>query len=308
MKSLVLVVTLVLCGLHASAASPDVPNLVVMMVKPNITTMHPTKTAHVTNTTTTNHTTAHVTNTTTPHPTKTAHVTNATTTNHTTAHVTNTTTTNHTTTMHALTTLLPTLSPNFSMPETGQYNVSIKNTMCIKAAIGLQFIVKQKANDLYFNIPPAKTVASGKCGNTTSWIRLKFNSGFVNFTFVQDGKQYYISEISVALQSMTNLDKSYHGRVTNMQLFKTTLGHSYTCKRQQVVAFSTDSLQLLTVNTQLQAFGIPGGKFGQEEECFSNYRYIVPIIFGVGLFLLIICTIIVYLVCRHRRIAGYQRI
>ncbi|XP_078420076.1 uncharacterized protein LOC144693851 isoform X2 [Cetorhinus maximus] len=413
MRSSVLMVALVLCGLHASsavlaeaAASPDVPNMVAIIVKPN-TTSHPTTTPHVTKATAhtphvtkatahtphvtkatahtphvtkatahtphvtkaTAHTphvtnatahTPHVTNATahTPHVTnataRTPHVTNATAstphvtnatastphvtnatastphvtnatastphvTNATasTPHATNTTahtphatnaTTNYTTTIHALTTLLPTLVPIFSLPETGHYIVSIKNTTCIKATIGIQLIVKQKAKDLYFNIPPAKTVTSGKCGNIASWIILKFNSGFVNFTFVKDVKQYYISEISVALDATNNLGTSYHGNVNHMKLFKTTVGCSYKCKSKQYVAFSTDSLQILTVNTQLQAFDIPGGKFGKVEECFLDSRFIVPIIFGISLFVLIIVVIIVYLVCRRRRLEGYQRI
>ncbi|XP_078063167.1 lysosome-associated membrane glycoprotein 3 [Mustelus asterias] len=262
-------------------------------------TTKPTTTAHVTNAT------AHVTNTT--KPTTTAHVTN------TTAHVTNTTThvtntTKPTTTAHASTTVLPTMTPNFSLPETGYYNVSLKNAVCIKAAIGIQLIVKQKAKDLYFNIPPTKTAASGKCGNAASWIILKFNYGFVNFTFVKDGKQYYIREISVALNVLNNLGTSYHGTVNHMKLFPTKIGHSYKCISKQIVVFATDSLQILMVNTQLQAFDIPDGKFGEVNKCSLDSRFIMPILFGVSLFVLIAAVIIVYLICRHRRSVGYQRI
>ncbi|XP_067851323.1 lysosome-associated membrane glycoprotein 3-like isoform X2 [Heptranchias perlo] len=347
MRNLVLVAALALYGLYTSyavsaegVASADAPNLVAMIAttttRPTTTahvtattTTRPTTTAHVTATTTTRPTTtattttrptttattatrptttAHVTNLTTTRPTTTAHVTNLTTTRPTTAHVTNMTTTNHTTTMHTLTTVLPTLSPNCSLPKTGHYNVSIKNTTCIKAAIGIQLIIKQNGKDMYFNVPLAETVASGKCGNVASWIILKFNSGFVNFTFVKDGNQYYISEISVALRSMNNLGSYYHGMVKNVKLFTTTLGHAYRCKSKQVVALSPNSLQILIVDTQLQAFDIPGGKFGKVEDCYMDHRFIVPIIFGVALFVLIIIVIIVYLACRHRRAMGYQRI
>uniref|UniRef100_UPI00398F0036 lysosome-associated membrane glycoprotein 3 isoform X2 n=1 Tax=Pristiophorus japonicus TaxID=55135 RepID=UPI00398F0036 len=316
MRSLVLVATLAFYGLCTSSAvsaegavSTDAPNIVAVIAVLNTTTTRPT-TAKPNTTTTRRPTTAHVTNMTTTNHTTTMHaVTNTTTTNHTTtAHVTNTTTTNHTTTMHAVTTVLPTLSPNFSLPITGNYSVSTKNTICIKAAIGIQLIVKQKAKDMYFNIPPKETVTSGECGNVASWINLKFNSGFVNFTFVKDGNQYYINEISVALHSVNNLDGSYASTVKNMKLFKTTLGHAYKCKSRQVVAFPTDSLQIVVVDTLLQAFGVPGGKFGKVEECFMDYKIIVPIIFGVALFVLIIIIIILCLIYRHRRVAGYQRI
>ncbi|XP_048397637.1 lysosome-associated membrane glycoprotein 3 isoform X2 [Stegostoma tigrinum] len=222
-------------------------------------------------------------------------------------HVTNMTAQTLSTT-HVLTTVPPTLTPNFSLPETGQYNVSIKNVICIKARLGIQLFVKENAEDLHFNVPPAKTVVSGKCGNTASWIILKFNLGFVNFTFVKDGEHYYVSEISVALNTMKNLEKSYSGAMKNVKLFKTTLGHSYKCKSQQFLPISPNSLWILLVDTQLQAFDVTGGNFGKMEECFLDYRIIVPIFFGVSVFVLIIVIIIVYLYYRHRRFAGYQRI
>ncbi|XP_041038789.1 lysosome-associated membrane glycoprotein 3 [Carcharodon carcharias] len=299
---------------NTTAHTPRATNTTAHTPRATNTTAHTPRatntTAHTPRATNTTAHTPRATNTTahTPRATNTtAHTPRATNTTAHTPRATNTTA-HSTTTIHALTTTLPTLVPNFSLPETGHYIVSIKNATCIKATIGIQLIVKQKAKDLYFNIPPAKTVTSGKCGNIASWIILKFNSGFVNFTFVKDVKQYYISEISVALDATNNLGTSYHGIVKHMKLFKTTVGYSYLCKSKQVVAFSTDSLQILTVNAQLQAFDIPGGKFGKVEECFLDSRFIVPIAFGVSLFVLIMVVIIVYLACRRRRLEGYQRI
>ncbi|XP_032888060.1 lysosome-associated membrane glycoprotein 3 isoform X2 [Amblyraja radiata] len=274
------------------------------------TTKHHTTPAHVTNTTAANHTTpAHVTNTTVANHTTPAHVTNTTVANHTTpAHVTNTTAANHTTTMHPLTTVLPTLSPNSSLPITGQYNVTTKNATCIKITSGIQLIVIAKPKNMYFNILPGIIVPSGKCGNVAPWINLNFKAGFLNFTFGQDGKNYYISEISTTLHSMNNLGNTYTGIIKNMKLFHTKLGHSYKCKSKQVVAFSTNTLQVLLIDTQLQAFNIPGGTFGKAEECFLDYRYVLPVAFGVVLAGVIILIIIVYLICRRRQAAGYQRI
>ncbi|XP_078266328.1 lysosome-associated membrane glycoprotein 3 isoform X2 [Rhinoraja longicauda] len=274
----------------------------------NMTTANHTTPAHVTNMTTANHTTpAHVTNTTTANHTTPAHVTNTTTANYTTpVHVTNTTTANYTTTMHP--TVLPTLSPNSSLPLTGNYNVTSKNATCIKLASGIQLIVIAKPKNMYFNILPEETVTSGNCGSVVPWINLNFHAGFLNFTFGQDGNHYYISEISTVLHSTNNLGNTYNGIVMNMKLFHTKLGHSYKCKSKQVVAFSTNTLQVLMINTQLQAFNIPGGTFGRAEECFLDYKYVLPVAFGVVLGLLIIIIIIVYLICRRRQAAGYQRI
>ncbi|XP_059800895.1 lysosome-associated membrane glycoprotein 3 isoform X2 [Hypanus sabinus] len=229
----------------------------------NTTFANHTTTVPVTNATSANHTTiASVTNTTFANHTTTVPVTNATSANHTTmAPVTNTTAAKHNIT--STPTELPTLSPTVTFPVTGFYNVSLKNTLCIKMAIGIQLIVGTKSKNLYFNVPPSRTTVSGKCGNTTTWINLQFNYGFVNFTFRKDGKQYYISEIRVTLHSANNMDKTYHGIAKNMELFNAELGHSYKCKSKRVVHFSTDSLQILMVNTQVQAFNISGGTFGK---------------------------------------------
>lgn len=275
----------------------------------NTTTVHNTTTAHVTNTTKHHTTPMHVTNTTAANHTTPMHVTNTTVANHTTpAYVTNTTTANHTTTMHPLTTVLPTLSPNSSLPITGHYNVTTKNATCIKITSGIQLIVIAKPKNMYFNIPPVTTVSSGKCGNVAPWINLNFEGGFLYFTFGQDGNNYYISEISATLHSTNNLGNTYTGIIKNMKLFHTKLGHSYKCKSKQVVAFSTNTLQVLLIDTQLQAFNIPGGTFGKAEECFLDYRYVLPVAFGVVLAGVIILIIIVYLICRRRQAAGYQRI
>ncbi|XP_072897338.1 lysosome-associated membrane glycoprotein 3 isoform X2 [Hemitrygon akajei] len=272
------------------------------------TSANHTTTVPVTNATSANHTTTvPVTNATSANHTTTVPVTNATSANHTTmAPVTNTTAAKHNTT--STPTELPTLSPTVTFPVTGFYNVSLKNTLCIKMAIGIQLIVGTKSKNLYFNVPPSRTTVSGKCGNTTTWINLQFNYGFVNFTFRKDGKQYYISEVRVTLHSTNNLDKTYHGIAKNMELFNVELGHSYKCKSKRVVHFSTDSLQILMVNTQVQAFNISGGIFGKAEECYVDYKSVLPIVFGVVLAVLIVIMIAVYLIGRRFQAAGYQRI
>ncbi|XP_043558276.1 lysosome-associated membrane glycoprotein 3 isoform X1 [Chiloscyllium plagiosum] len=295
MKCLVLIAVLVplcLCASYAAleedAALPYMPSTMTSIVKPNTTTSHPTTTTRVTNATA-----------------QTTRVTNVTAQ---TTRVTNTTATNLSTT-HVLTTVPPTLTPNFSLPETGQYNVSIKNAICIKATLGIQLFVKEHTEDFYFNIPPAKTVASGKCGNLASWIILKFNSGFVNFTFVNDGKHYYVSEISVALNTMKNLEKNYLGTVKNIKLFKTTLGHSYKCKSKQVVDISANSLWILIVNTQLQAFDITGGKFGKVAKCEMDAESkLIPALVGIALTGLILTVIIIYTIDRRQKFQEYEAI
>ncbi|XP_069753198.1 lysosome-associated membrane glycoprotein 3-like [Narcine bancroftii] len=275
----------------------------------NTTAARRTTPTPLTNTTAARLTTsAPPTNTTAARHTTPAPPTNTTAARHTTpAPLTNTTAANHTT-MHPVTTVVPTLSPNFSLPLTGNYSVSLKNTTCIKMVIGIQLVVNIMPKNLHFNIQPKDVVTSGKCGNVTSWINLNFKVGFVNFTFGKTENEYFISEISVALHFMNHLDHNYKGILKNMKQFKTELRHSYKCKSKQVVAFSTDSLEILMVDTQLQAFSISGGIFSKEEECSMDYNCVLPIVFGIGLVALIIIITIICLIWRHKQAAGYQRI
>lgn len=54
---------------------------------------------------------------------------------------------------------------------------------------------------------------------------------------------------------------SWHN-VTSKQLFTATVGNSFKCLSKQMVNLA-DNFQLLTVNTQLQAFAIVGNQFGK---------------------------------------------
>nr|XP_025034977.1 lysosome-associated membrane glycoprotein 3 isoform X2 [Pelodiscus sinensis]XP_025034978.1 lysosome-associated membrane glycoprotein 3 isoform X2 [Pelodiscus sinensis]XP_025034979.1 lysosome-associated membrane glycoprotein 3 isoform X2 [Pelodiscus sinensis] len=210
-----------------------------------------------------------------------------------------------TTTPSTTATMGPTLAPD-SSPATGTYNVSSGNVTCIKASMGLKLIVqnsKMKEKG-YFNINPSTTQTSGSCGNLQSNLNITFNGGFISFTFVKKVTIYYISKVEA---SLTVPSAGTWHNVTSKQLFTARMGHSFKCLSQQMVNLA-DNFQLLTVNTQLQAFAIDGNQFGKVEECSADFNIIFP---AVAIFVVVIAGIlalILYQVHLKRKSSAYQRI
>eukprot|EP00062_Callorhinchus_milii_P021619 gi/632978532/ref/XP_007905965.1/ PREDICTED: lysosome-associated membrane glycoprotein 3 isoform X2 [Callorhinchus milii] len=201
--------------------------------------------------------------------------------------------------------VVPTSSPTPSSPETGHYNVSQGAAPCIMAQLGVQLVIKGKTEDLYFNVPPRSTEAAGQCGQHLSWIMLKFSGGFVNFTFVKDGAQYYVSEITAALRSK---DGDYTGSMAGLKLFGASVGHSYRCQSEQVVSLLGGLLQIHTFHTWLQAFNIKDGKFGSVDQCMMFYSFLVPVMIGMILLILLVSMFTWWVFFRYFRSVGYQRI
>ncbi|XP_034638475.1 lysosome-associated membrane glycoprotein 3 isoform X2 [Trachemys scripta elegans] len=213
---------------------------------------------------------------------------------------------NQTTRPATTATMGPTLAPDPSSPTTGAYNVSSGSVNCIKASMGLELIVQNSKTQKkgYFNIDPSITQTSGSCGNLQSNLNLTFNGGFISFTFVKKDRVYYISTVEASLKIPSV--GSWHN-VTSKQLFTATMGNSFKCLSKQMVNLA-DNFQLLTVNTQLQAFAIVGDQFGKVEECAADFNIIFPaigffVIFIAGILALILCAI-----CLKSKSSAYQRI
>ncbi|XP_032659743.1 lysosome-associated membrane glycoprotein 3 isoform X2 [Chelonoidis abingdonii] len=200
----------------------------------------------------------------------------------------------------------PTLAPDPSSPTTGAYNVSNGSVICIKASMGLELIVQNSKTQKkgYFNIHPSITQTSGSCGNLQSNLNLTFNGGFISFTFAKKDRIYYISTVEASLKIPSV--GSWHN-VTSKQLFTTTMGNSFKCLSKQMVNLA-DNFQLLTVNTQLQAFAIVGDQFGKVEECAADFNIIFPEIGFFGIFIAGVLALILYAVCLKRKSSVYQRI
>uniref|UniRef100_A0A8C3S341 Lysosome-associated membrane glycoprotein 3 n=1 Tax=Chelydra serpentina TaxID=8475 RepID=A0A8C3S341_CHESE len=201
----------------------------------------------------------------------------------------------------------PTLAPDPSSPITGAYNVSNGSVNCIKASMGLELIVQNSKTQKkgYFNIDPSITQPSGRCGNLQSNLNLTFNGGFISFTFVKKDRVYYISTIEASLKIPSV--GSWHN-VTSKQLFTATMGNSFKCLSKQMVNLA-DNFQLLTANTQLQAFAIVGNQFGKEEECsLDRNRRTIPIALGLSTLGLFVIVLALGLISRRKPNRGYERI
>nr|XP_008264791.1 lysosome-associated membrane glycoprotein 3 [Oryctolagus cuniculus] len=202
----------------------------------------------------------------------------------------------------------PTLAPQPSSAKTGIYQVLNGSRLCIKAEMGLELMVQDKESvfspQRYFNIDPNTTQASGNCGCRKSNLLLSFQRGFVNLTFTRDEKSYYISEVG-ALLMVSNPEKTYQGKKSAMA-FKTLIGHSFKCVSEQSLQLS-HLLQLRTTNVQLQAFDFEGDRFGNVDECSSDYTVVLPVIGAVVVGLCLV-GMGVYRIRLKCQASGYQRI
>ncbi|XP_005989467.3 lysosome-associated membrane glycoprotein 3 isoform X2 [Latimeria chalumnae] len=213
--------------------------------------------------------------------------------------------------VHTTTTVGPTLSPKQSSPQIGNYTIKKKEKICIMALMGIELIVKSKdKKESYFNIVPNVTKPAGLCNEHTSWLHLGFSGGYVNFTFTKEKSQYYVSAIEVELDPVKletkSLNENYHGKIEKQKLFPAKPGNSYKCKSKETMHLG-DSLDLVTVGVQLQAFDFDNEHFGKVEQCSADYHRLVAIIAGcvVGV---IILAIIIYVVWKRLHPSGYQRI
>ncbi|XP_036612538.1 lysosome-associated membrane glycoprotein 3 isoform X2 [Trichosurus vulpecula] len=220
------------------------------------------------------------------------------------------TTTHHVTatTSSITTTAGPTLVPRPSSPQTGSYLVYNGSRACMKADMGVQLFIQDKmypSSQMYFNLNPNMTRASGSCGPQRTNLLLTFPGGFVNLTFVKVKQSYHIETVEASL-TVTALAKIYRGLKGGLTMFETKVGHSFKCTSEQTLELSS-SLQLHTVDVQLQAFDFDGEHFGNVIECTSDYTIMIPviivIIISVCLLALAFCGIRL-----RRKSLGYQRI
>ncbi|CAM4707713.1 macrosialin [Caretta caretta] len=284
------------------------------------TTTHPTNhtTPHPTNHTTThptNHTTTHPTNHTTPHPTNhtTTHRTHHTTphpTNHTTPHPTNHTTTHRT---PHLTTAAPTLPPDAAV---GNYLVWNGSDVCLRVQSGLQIRIQYENRSKAwlwgaFTVQPNHTVVVGTCSQDSATMNITFAQGFLHFTFVKNTTQnaVYLHEVraSLSVHFPGATQSQFAAQNSSLREFEARLGKSYQCGNRSLAL--APGFRLDALHEQLQAFALPGGHFGDAEQCPEDqHSMVVPIVIGVVLLVLILIIIIAYMLGRRRSRGGYQTI
>ncbi|XP_072474454.1 lysosome-associated membrane glycoprotein 3 isoform X2 [Notamacropus eugenii] len=219
-------------------------------------------------------------------------------------------TTHHvtTTTSSITTTVGPTLVPHPSSPQTGTYLVYNGSKACMKADMGLQLLIQDKmypSAQMYFNLNPNVTRASGICGPQRTNLLLTFPGGYVNLTFVKVKQSYHIEKVEASL-TVTALEKVYRGLKGGLTMFETKVGHSFKCISEQTLKLSSH-LQLHTTDVQLQAFDFDGEHFGNVIECTSDYTIMIPVIIVIVIPLCILALVFCGIRLRRKSL-GYQRI
>ncbi|XP_044523716.1 lysosome-associated membrane glycoprotein 3 [Gracilinanus agilis] len=204
----------------------------------------------------------------------------------------------------------PTLVPQPSSPQTGTYLLYNGSRTCLKAEMGVQLLIQDKmyySPQMYFNLHPNVTKASGDCSAHRTNLLLTFPGGFVNLTFVKVGHSYHIETVEASL-TVLPLVKVYRGLKGGLTMFETKVGHSFKCISEQSVELSTQ-LQLHTVDVQLQAFDFDGDHFGNADECFSDKnRRAIPMAMGLSIAALLGVLLTACLVARKRPSRGYERV
>uniref|UniRef100_A0A7N4V7S7 Lysosome-associated membrane glycoprotein 3 n=1 Tax=Sarcophilus harrisii TaxID=9305 RepID=A0A7N4V7S7_SARHA len=215
------------------------------------------------------------------------------------------------TTSSTKTTMGPTLAPQPSGPQTGNYLVYNGSRACLRADMGVQLLIEDKktyfTSQMYFNLDPNVTQASGNCGPQKSNLLLTFPGGFVNLTFTKVKQSYHIVTVEASLTVSPSMN-IYSGRKDGLTMFETKVGYSFKCVSEQSVKLSS-SLQLHTTDVQLQAFDFDGEHFGNADECFSDKnRRAIPVAVGLSIAGLFGVLLTACLVARKRPGNGYERI
>lgn len=209
----------------------------------------------------------------------------------------------------------PVLQPSEATPPTGTYTLkSLAGTTCIKATMGLEFVVNEKRKTWYFNLDPSRVKSSGYCGKEAAVLSLTLpdNGASLQLTFRKEKKIFYITKLTAHLfplpvcQKCAN--KSYSGLLDNDKLFQTANGHSFTCKSENLLLMSSE-LSVKLVPLKMQAFTLPNGHFGKELECWADFnKRVIPIVIGATVVCLILIAVLTYLFIKDRRRQGYERI
>lgn len=200
-------------------------------------------------------------------------------------------------------------------PVVGTYNVSDGNGTCLLISSGLQLNItyQTKSNKTavdVFDLDPLQVTHTGNCTPSPT-ISLIMKQTVLSLTFVKNSSSnvFYLGSVSVNT-SLPDDAQALNFATTNGSTFylKAALGHSYKCKAEETLKISNE-FSINTVNLQVQAYNVDGGKFGAVEECqLDENSMLVPIIVGAALAGLVLIVLIAYLIGRKRSHAGYQTI
>ncbi|XP_059399481.1 lysosome-associated membrane glycoprotein 3-like isoform X2 [Carassius carassius] len=207
----------------------------------------------------------------------------------------------------------PVLQPKETAPL--QFPCTLRNPqgkVCVRANLGVEYVVRENNKNYYFNMNPSSTRATGFCGNQKANLSLDFDGGHLEFTFVKEGNLSYVSTIKGLLRPAPLCkncqDKTYVGVINNDKLFKAKNGLSFQCKSQMTLILAS-SFRVKLVPLQIQAFDLDNGAFGKEVECWEDYsKRMIPIILGGVAAGVCLIAILTYVLVRERRGRGYEQL
>ncbi|XP_029356571.1 lysosome-associated membrane glycoprotein 2-like isoform X1 [Echeneis naucrates] len=207
----------------------------------------------------------------------------------------------------------PVLQPSESTPHIGTYALtSLAGKPCIKATMGVEYIVIQEKKTWYFNLEPSSVSTSGSCGKDTAVLSLTLpdNAAGLQLTFRMEKKFFFITKLAAHVSPQpvcqTCANKTYFGLLDHSRLFTTADGLSFKCQSGYLLLMSSE-LWIKLVPLQIQAFTLPKGKYGKEMECWADFnKQVVPVIVGAVVVGLILTLVLTHLFIKDRRRHGYE--
>ncbi|XP_041791454.1 lysosome-associated membrane glycoprotein 3 [Chelmon rostratus] len=209
----------------------------------------------------------------------------------------------------------PILEPSEATPQIGTY--ILKNQVgepCIKATMGVEYIVIEKKKTWYFNLEPSRVRTSGHCGQQSAVLCLTLpdNATSLQLTFTQMKNLFSVTTLTARVSPLPVCplcaNKTYSGLVSHEKLFTAANGQSFKCKSESLLVMSSE-LRIKLVPLQIQAFTLPKGQYGTVVECWADYnKRVIPVFIGATVLGLILMAVLTHLFIRDRRRQGYDRL
>ncbi|XP_053179012.1 lysosome-associated membrane glycoprotein 3 [Scomber japonicus] len=185
---------------------------------------------------------------------------------------------------------------------------------CIKATMGVEYIVREKKKSWYFNLNPSRVITHGSCGEdiATLFLILPGYGATLQFEFKKAATLFYVTDLTAHLSPrpvcLGCANKTYSGLITNDKLFAAGDGQSFKCSSVSLLSTSSE-LRIKLVGLQVQAFRVPTFLFGSVVDCWTDYyKELIPIILGATVLTLVMTALLVFLLIKDRHRTGYVRI
>ncbi|KAK2907257.1 hypothetical protein Q8A67_006242 [Cirrhinus molitorella] len=189
---------------------------------------------------------------------------------------------------------------------------NLQGKVCVRASLGVEYVVRENKKNYYFNVNPSATRVTGYCNNQKAVFSLEFYGGSLEFTFIKEGDLSYVSKVNALLKPLAPCkncqNKTYVGVINHDKLFKAKNGQSFQCKSPTTLLLAS-YFKVKLVPLQIQAFDLANGAFGKEVECWDDYnKRMIPIILGAVAVAICLIAILTYVLVRERRNQGYEQL